>query len=382
MEKQFYSKTFNLGILGGGQLGRMFIQEAVNYDVRVNILDPSTEAPCAKIAHEFTQGDLNDFDTVYNFGKDKDVVTIEIENVNVDALEKLEKEGVKVFPQPNVLRIVQDKGLQKQFYADNNIPTAPFYIVENKEEILKYRDEFPFMQKLRKGGYDGKGVTPLRNDDEYSKAFEAPSVLEKFVDMDREISVIVARNEGGEVSSFPLVECEFNPEANLVEFLFAPSSVSKEVEGEATKIAEDLVNKLGFVGILAIEMFVSKDGDVWVNEVAPRPHNSGHHTIEANITSQYEQHLRAVLNLPLGSTQMIMPAVMVNVLGEKGYQGPVFYEAMNEVLKIGGTKVHIYGKTDTKDFRKMGHVTVIDNDLDTAKKKAKEVQKTLKVISK
>lgn len=306
--KNFYDADFRLGILGGGQLGRMFIQEAINYNLSVDILDPDVNAPCKDIATSFTVGDLKDEETVYNFGKDKDILTIEIEHVNISALYRLEREGVKVFPQPRVLEIVQDKGWQKQFYFDNSIPTAPFHLIEEKEEIEKYRDEFPFMMKLRKGGYDGKGVTPLRNDDDIQKAFEAPSVLEKMVDFQTEISVIVGRNEKGETKSYPVVELDFNSEANLVEFLFAPGKISKEIEEKAQAIAMDVAQKIDIVGILAIEMFVTKDGDVLVNEIAPRPHNSGHQGIEANYTSQYEQHLRSILNLPLGATDIIQPS--------------------------------------------------------------------------
>lgn len=377
----WYDQNFRVGVLGGGQLGRMLIREAVNIDAKLYHLDPSENAPCALLSSRFTQGSLQDFDTVYNFGKDKSVVTIEIENVNVDALKKLEEEGIAVYPQPDILEMVQDKGLQKQFYEANNIPTAPFYIVQDKEEIRKYRQEFPFMQKMRKGGYDGKGVTPLRNDQDLTDAFDAPSVLEKFVDFEKEISVIVARNLDGQIATFPVVEMEFNPEANLVEFLFAPAKISDAIEEKAMKIAKDLIDKLGMVGLLAVEMFVTKQGDVLVNEIAPRPHNSGHQTIEANITSQYEQHLRAILNLPLGETDIIMPSVMINLLGKKGFEGPVQYNGLKEALSIPGVSPHIYGKTHTKPFRKMGHVTITNQSLDEAKQIARELIESIEVIA-
>lgn len=377
----WYDQNFRVGVLGGGQLGRMLIREAVNIDAKLYHLDPSENAPCALLSSRFTQGSLQDFNTVYNFGKDKSVVTIEIENVNVDALKKLEEEGIAVYPQPDILEMVQDKGLQKQFYEANNIPTAPFYIVQDKEEIRKYRQEFPFMQKMRKGGYDGKGVTPLRNDQDLTDAFDAPSVLEKFVDFEKEISVIVARNLDGQIATFPVVEMEFNPEANLVEFLFAPAKISDAIEEKAMKIAKDLIDKLGMVGLLAVEMFVTKQGDVLVNEIAPRPHNSGHQTIEANITSQYEQHLRAILNLPLGETDIIMPSVMINLLGKKGFEGPVQYNGLKEALSIPGVSPHIYGKTHTKPFRKMGHVTITNQSLDEAKQIARELIESIEVIA-
>jgi 5-(carboxyamino)imidazole ribonucleotide synthase len=379
MGKSFTSTHFKLGILGGGQLGRMFIQEAVNYNLDVHILDPDTHAPCKDLSTTFTQGSLNDFESVYQFGKDKDVLTIEIEHVNVEALKKLESEGVKVFPQPNILEMIQDKGLQKEFYASHGIPTSDFHLVESKDEILRFRNEFPFMQKLRKGGYDGKGVCPLRHDNDVLKAFDAPSVLEKFVDFEKEISVIVARNEAGEIRSYPVVELEFNPEANLVEFLFAPAKISEDIEEKSRKIAENLVQKTGIVGLLAVEMFLTTEGDVLVNEIAPRTHNSGHQSIEGNVTSQFEQHLRSILNLPLGDTRMIEPSVMVNLLGEKGFDGEAQYEGLEEVLKLPGVHVHLYGKKFTRSFRKMGHVTVTAPSLEKAHELAVKVKNTLKV---
>lgn len=378
---EFYSDSFKLGILGGGQLGRMFIQDAINFHVNVYILEQGINSPASASAYHFTDGDIKDYETVYNFGKDKDVITIEIENVNIEALKQLEKEGVKVFPQPHIVEMIQDKGAQKEFYTKHNIPTAPYYLINNRNEISSYITELPFAQKLRKGGYDGKGVTILKNENDIENGFDAPSVLEKFVDFEKELSVIVARNEKGEVRSFPIAEQEFNPEANLVEFLFTPADVSSEVEQKAQTIAEDLVKNLDFIGLLAVELFLTKDGELLVNEIAPRPHNSGHHTIEGNMTSQFEQHMRAILNLPLGSTEVIIPAVMINVLGEKGYTGKVKYEGMEEILAMPGVTPHIYGKSDTKPFRKMGHITVINKDIDKAKRMAKEIKNIFKVIS-
>ena len=370
-----------IGVLGGGQLGRMMIQNAINLNLPICCLDPDPNAPCKHIATEFSVGSLNDFDTVYAFGQDKDVITIEIENVNVAALKKLQSEGKKVFPQPEVIELIQDKGLQKLFYKEHAIPSPDFFLVNNKSEIAQHAASFPFFQKMRKGGYDGKGVVKLKNPDQLEHAFDAPSVLESLVDFDKEISVIVARNESGAISCFPSVECAFNPEANLVEFLFSPANISKKIEAEAEAIAVRVATELNIVGILAVEMFVTKDGKVLVNEIAPRPHNSGHHSIEGNITSQFEQHIRAIINLPLGKTSIINPAVMINLLGEKGYEGAARYEGLEDALAQAGVYVHLYGKAITKPFRKMGHITVVDKDLSLATEKAKALKESIKIIS-
>jgi 5-(carboxyamino)imidazole ribonucleotide synthase len=376
----FEPQKNKIGILGGGQLGRMLIQNAINYNLNISVLDPDANAPCKGLCN-FTKGSLIDYDTVYRFGKDKDVITIEIENVNTEALKALEKEGKKVYPQPEVIELIQDKGLQKMFYHRNDIPTADFFLVEDKEQIAKYADFFPFFQKLRKGGYDGKGVVKLTDPTSLEKAFTAPSVLERLIDFDKEISVIVARNPNGETKCFPVVECEFSPQLNLVEFLFSPANIKKQIEKEAYAIAVKVAEKLNIVGILAVEMFVTKDGKVLVNEIAPRPHNSGHHTIEANIISQFEQHWRSILNLPLGDTSIVKPGVMVNLLGEAGYEGPAKYEGMEDVMKFGGVYIHLYGKVNTKPFRKMGHVTIVDDDMIKARQKAKTVKQILRIIS-
>ena len=371
--------TTKLGILGGGQLGRMLIQEAVNLNIHISVLDPSVNAPCADLANNFVVGNFNDYQTVINFGKSVDVLTLEIEHVNIEALEELERLGKKVFPTPQALRTIQDKGLQKQFYRANNIPTAPFHLIENAEDALLFKEKGPFMQKLRKGGYDGKGVTPLRTEAEFNAAFNAPSVLEEFVPFVKELAVIVARNENGELATFPLVEMEFNPEANLVEFIFSPANVNVETESTAEKIATDIANKLEHVGLLAIELFLTEDGNLLVNEIAPRPHNSGHHTIEACFVSQYGMHLRAILNMPLGSTGLRTPAVMINLLGEKGFEGKARYENIEEVLHTEGAYIHLYGKEDTKPFRKMGHITVCNTNLEEAKNTARKFLKEVKV---
>ena len=381
MQNKWYGKSFHLGMIGGGQLGRMFIQESTNFDVHVHVLDPDVNAPCKTLATSFTLGSLTDYETVLNFGLDKDLITVEIENINIEALEVLEKQGKKIFPQPNVLRIIQDKGLQKEFYKQHNIPTADFFLIQNEAEINQYISTFPLMQKMRKGGYDGKGVQALRETSDIEKAFTVPSILEKMIPFEKELSVIVARNEKGETAVYPTVECEFSPIANLVEFLFSPATVSDKVEEEARKIAIDVIEKLGMVGLLAVEFFLLKDGSLLVNEIAPRPHNSGHHTIECNVTSQFEQHMRSILNLPLGSTRILQNGVMINLLGEEGYEGSAFYQGLEEVLAIEGVKVHLYGKETTKSYRKMGHITVGNPSLEEAKNIARKVQKIIKIIA-
>ena len=373
--------TTKLGILGGGQLGRMLIQEAVNFNIHISVLDPSVNAPCADLANNFVVGNFNDYQTVLDFGKTVDVLTIEIEHVNIEALEELERLGKKVFPTPQALRTIQDKGLQKQFYKANNIPTAPFHLIDNAEDALLFKEKGPFMQKLRKGGYDGKGVTPLRTEAEFNGAFDAPSVLEEFVPFVKELAVIVARNERGEIATFPLVEMEFNPEANLVEFIFSPANVNIQIEKNAKNIATDIANKLEHVGLLAIELFLTADGNLLVNEIAPRPHNSGHHTIEACFVSQYGMHLRAILNMPLGSTGLRTPAVMINLLGEKGFEGKARYENIEEVLHTEGAYIHLYGKEDTKPFRKMGHITVCNTNIEEAKDIARKFLKEVRIVS-
>jgi len=376
-----FSKNFKLGLLGGGQLGRMLLQAAIDLDIHVKALDPDPDAPCAKIAPEFVVGSFLDYDTVYQFGQDCEVITIEIENVNLEALKKLRSEGKKVFPQPEVLEIIQDKRIQKQFYLDNNLPTSDFILTDSVEEISKNLDFLPAFNKLGKGGYDGRGVQKLSSEIDLPLAFTEPSLLEKAIDFDKEIAVIVARNEHGEIKTFPTVECVFHPVHNLVEYLFAPAAVNENIHEEAKQIAIETAEKLGIVGLLAVEMFLTKDGQILINEVAPRTHNSGHHTIRANHTSQFEQHLRAVLGLPLGDTTAHSKAAMVNLLGEDNYTGEAKYVGMDEALAIAGVYPFLYGKKITKPFRKMGHVTVVDEDLTSLKEKVKAVKETLKVIA-
>jgi len=370
-----------LGILGGGQLGRMLIQKAVDFNISTSVMDPDAEASCARLADHFIQGNFKDFDTVYRWGKKLELITVEIEHVSTEALQKLEEEGVTVYPQPSILKMIQDKGLQKQFYYSHGIPTADFMLVAGKKELLDAKKKFPFVVKTRTTGYDGKGVMMIREEAALKNVFDEPCVVEDAVVFSKEISVIVARNKNGEIASYPPVEMEFNPEANLVEYLFSPASIPAEISERATAIAVRLINELGMVGLLAVEMFVTRQGEVLVNEMAPRPHNSGHQTIEGNVTSQYEQHLRAIFNLPLGKCHITRPAVMVNLLGEKNFSGPAKYQGLDEVLALPGTYIHLYGKLMTRPFRKMGHVTVTANDLDEAKRIAVKVKEKLKVIS-
>jgi 5-(carboxyamino)imidazole ribonucleotide synthase len=379
MTKQI--SELKLGILGGGQLGRMLIQEAINYNLTTLVLDPDPDAPCKHIANKFECGSITDFDTVYNFGKKADIITIEIEKVNIEALEQLEKEGKLVFPQARVIRLIQDKGVQKQFFKENDIPTAPFQLVNSKEDLLATNFTYPYILKQRKDGYDGKGVMKISNIGAIDNAFDAPSLIEELVDFEKEIAVIVARNSNGDIKTFPMVEMEFNSEANLVEFLISPSTYPDDIQEKAEKIAMNIATALNITGILAVEMFVTKDGDILVNEVAPRPHNSGHQTIEGNYVSQFEQHLRAIFNLPLGDTRSLSNAVMINILGEKGHEGIAKYDGLEKILAIDGVYVHLYGKKYTKPFRKMGHVTIVDQNRDQAIAKAKLIQETLRVIS-
>ncbi len=376
--KSFYG-DLRVGILGGGQLGRMLIQEAISYNTNIRVLDPDPDAPSKNLCDKFVAGSLTDFDTVYNFGKQTDLLTIEIEKVNVDALQQLEDEGVLVYPQPRIIRLIQDKGLQKEFFKQNDIPTSPFQLIASKEALKSAAIPFPFIQKLRKDGYDGRGVYKVKSKADLETAFDAPSIVEEWVDFEKEIAVIVARNEKGDIKTFPCVEMEFNAEANLVEFLISPSTLPVEVLKQADQLAIQIAEALKIIGVLAVEMFLTKDGHLLVNELAPRPHNSGHHSIEGNLTSQFEQHLRAIFNLPLGDTTAIGHAVMINLLGEKGYEGLAEYEGIEELLKQPRTYVHLYGKKFTKPFRKMGHVTIVDDNREEAIAKARWAQKTIRV---
>lgn len=377
--KAIYGDNIKLGILGGGQLGRMLIQEAASLDVKIHVLDPAADAPCAELANSFTQGDFRDYDTVMAFGADKDVLTIEIEDVSVQALKDLQAKGVKVCPDPKALEIIKDKGIQKQFYADNAIPTSDFQLIADGSDCAE--DQLPTVLKLRTGGYDGKGVMLLRSTDDLKNAFQGPCLIEDMVDIEKELSVIIARNADGQTSTFPVVELVFDPVANLVDYLFAPAEIDSELAERAHALATKVADALSFEGILAVEMFLTKNGEILVNEVAPRTHNSGHHTIEANITSQFGQHLRSILNLPLGSTDTLRLGAMVNIVGEPEFTGPVKYEGLNELLATEGVYPHFYGKTMTKPYRKMGHVTILAEDKKALEEKIRFVKATLRAIS-
>lgn len=375
-----FDQRFKVGVLGGGQLGRMLIQAGIDFNIPFAVLDPDPEAPCAGLA-EFHPGKLTDYDTVMAFGSRCDILTIEIENVNTRALRDLAAQGKRVFPEPAVIELIQDKRRQKEFYRDNGIPTAEFHLTENAHDVRHHRSFLPFVNKLGREGYDGRGVQIMRDEQDLDKAWDAPGLVEKLIDFEKEIAVIVARNEGGEIRTFPVVEMAFHPEQNLVEYLFAPADLNPGIAQQADRVARQLITALNMTGLLAVEMFVTRDGAVLVNEVAPRPHNSGHHTIEANITSQYAQHLRSILGLPLGDTTTLMPSAMVNLLGEPGHSGRARYEGFREVVSMPGVYVHLYGKKMTKPFRKMGHVTILERDMDALKQKAKHIKQTLKVIA-
>ncbi len=385
MEEQYISSDFKLGILGGGQLGKMLTLSASNWDVKTVVLDPSKECSAAHTCNEFIQGDFNDFDTVYEFGKKVDLITIEIENVNVEALKKLKQEGKKVLPCPDKLEIIKDKGIQKEFYENNQLPTSKFQLFSSENDIIKAVEnkeiQLPFVQKLRKEGYDGRGVKVVETANDLNDLLKGASLVEEKVTLKKELSVIVARSSNGEVKSFPVVEMEFNPHANLVEYLICPASISEAIEKKAESLAIEVVNSLDFVGLLAVEMFLDENDDILINEIAPRTHNSGHHTIESVFTSQYEQQLRAILGLPLGSTALKIPSIMVNVLGEPGFEGKVKYKGLKECLATEGVKLHVYGKKVTKPFRKMGHITILDKDLNNARKKADYIKEHFKVIA-
>lgn len=374
-----------IGILGGGQLGKMICQAGSKLSLDIHILENDLHCPASAVCPSITLGDITNYDDVLRFGEKMDIITIEIENVHVEALEALEKMGKKVYPQPAALKIIKDKGKQKMFYEGGGFPASEFELYPGVANILEDVEagklNIPFVQKLRTEGYDGKGVHVVRTPADLSGLLRGPSITEEMVEIEKEIAVIVARNSSGMVRTFPVTEMQFHPTANLVEFLFSPSSLSLTQEAEAKSLAVRIANKLDIVGLLAVEMFLDSSGKLLINEVAPRPHNSGHHSIEACVTSQYEMHLRAILDLPLSSTELIRPAVMVNILGEPGYSGPAVYAELEACLAMDGVYPHLYGKKETKPFRKMGHVTVVDADLGIAIEKAKLVQKTLKVVS-
>ena len=381
----YFSSNFTLGILGGGQLGKMLLYETRKFDIKTSVLDPSKNAPCKIACDTFEFGDLMDFETVYNFGKKVDVLTFEIEHVNIDALESLEKEGVTVYPSSNTLRNINDKITQKKFYQTHQIPTSAFQIFNSKDELIvainKYEIRYPFVWKQSTGGYDGMGVCIVRNKEDLANVKDTPCIAEKLIPFVNELAVIVSRNPNGEVASYPVVEMEFHPEANQVEYVICPARIENNIAERAKKIAEKVSNSFEHVGLLAVELFKTEEGEILVNEVAPRPHNSGHFSIEGSLTNQFEQHIRAILNLPLGNTKSKIAAIMVNLVGEEGYTGDAYYKNLEQILNLDGVTPHIYGKKQTRPYRKMGHVTIVNNDISKARKIAELVKKTIKVIN-
>ncbi len=376
---------FKLGIIGGGQLGKMLVQSAHQWDVTTHIFDPSKSCPASKVCNHVTQGGFNDYEAIVNFGEQVDIITCELENVNIEALCELKKRGKVIHPDPEGFAIIQDKGLQKDFYAESGIPTAPYRHVSDKAELLAAISSgtvtYPFIQKSRIGGYDGRGVQLVRSEHDHDLLFDCPSIVEDLVDIKKEIAVIAAKGSDGDIKCFSPVEMIFNKE-NMVEKLICPSELSETQIAEAESLALKIVEKLNVRGLLAVEMFEDRQGNIIVNETAPRPHNSGHHTIESCFTSQYEQHLRSVLGMPLGSTEIKCAAVMINILGDPSASGEVKYEGLTEAMALPGANIHIYGKTSVKPFRKMGHATVIADDIKTATEIADKLRNNIKVLSK
>lgn len=382
----YFSSDFKLGILGGGQLGKMLLAETRKFDIQTYVLDPSMDAPCQFGASKFLIGDLMDFDTVYEFGKTVDLLTIEIENVNLDALDKLEQEGLNVYPSPKTLRLIQNKGVQKDFYVENQVPTAAFKRFPSlnglRTEMQNGMIEMPFVWKAAQFGYDGNGVKVVRSMQDIENLPNVECIAEQMVPFKNELAVIVVRSASGDVKTYPVVEMEFHPEANQVEYVICPARIEYNIAKKANQIALQVSQAYNHVGLLAVEMFETEDEGILVNEVAPRPHNSGHYSIEASFTSQFENHLRAILNLPLGSTASKVAGIMVNLVGAEGYSGNVIYENIDKIMAIDGVTPHIYGKKETRPFRKMGHVTIVNEDMAKARKIAEEVKNTIRVISK
>lgn len=381
----YFSSDFKLGILGGGQLGKMLLFDTRKFDIQTYVLDPSDEAPCKIACNNFFKGDLMDFETVYNFGKKVDVLTFEIELVNLDALEKLEEEGVKVYPSPKTLKLIQNKGIQKDFYKLHSIPTANYKRFENLKslivDILDSNTKLPFIWKCTEFGYDGNGVKVIRQLSDLDNLANVECIAEEMVPFKNELAVIVCRNPSGEIKTYPVVEMEFHPEANQVEYVICPARIADKVADKARSIALHVSEKFNHVGLLAVEMFQTQDDEILVNEVAPRPHNSGHYSIESSYTSQFENHLRAILDLPLGNTDSKVAGIMVNLVGAEGFSGDVVYENIEKILGWNGVTPHIYGKKQTRPFRKMGHVTIVNQDIKEARRIAEEVKNTIRVIS-
>ncbi len=381
----FIPSQIKIGILGGGQLGKMLAQEASRLDLNIHFLDQDSSYPAAKVCPQFTCGDFNNYDDVLNFGRKMDVLSIEIEHVNTKALHQLESEGILVYPQAAILDLIKDKGLQKLFYREYHFPTAEFQLFHDKAAVLKAifdsNIQYPFVIKSRTGGYDGKGVEIIRDESDLKSLFDGPVVVEKLEDIEKEIAIIAVRDREGDIKTYPAVSMDFHPTANLVEFLVCPAQIPLEIEQKAQEMAFQLADKLKIVGLLAVEMFYLKNGQLLINEIAPRPHNSGHHTLDNGSVSQFDNHLRALAGLSLGDTHFKQTAIMVNILGESPYIGPARYHNLNKVLSLTGVHVHLYGKSETRPFRKMGHITVTGPDLESCFEKANFVKQTLKVIA-
>lgn len=370
-----------IGILGGGQLGRMFIENALRYDADISIIDPAANAPCRHIVKSFTEASFKDFDAVVSFGKTVDIISIEIEHVNTEALFALEKMGKTVIPSAKAIETIKDKGLQKQFYKANNIASSDFVMIENKTDLQNHLDFLPAFQKSRTEGYDGKGVVFLKDKNDLDKAFDVASILEKAVDIAKELSVIVVKNESGEMKVFPTVELVFDPVYNLVDYLISPSEITVKQDETAKELALKVCKSLDSAGIFAVELFLDIEGNILVNETAPRTHNSGHHTIESCASSQFDMQLRALLNLPLGDTSLRKKAAMVNIVGEENFSGKVVYKGMKEVLELSDVYIHLYGKEDTKPGRKMGHITILGESFDDIKTKIDFIKEIFKAIA-
>ena len=385
IENQFFSSDFKLGILGGGQLGKMLLYDSIRYDIYTKIMDPNKNAPCHKICDEFIVGDLTDYDHVVNFCKDVDVVTVEIENVNTDALEFLEKNGKKVYPSSKTLKTIQNKSKQKDFYVKNNLPTSAYKNYQNKSELIsdlnKGYFEFPSVWKSAKFGYDGKGVKIVKTLEDIKNLPDLECLMEQKVKIKKEVSVIVARNPNEDETCFPIVEMEFNDDSNLVEYVICPANISKELEEKAYNIALQTARCFNSIGLLAVELFITENDEILINEVAPRPHNSGHHTIECCFTSQFDQHIRSILNLPLGNTDLKIPGIMLNLVGENKIEGHVKYENIDKILDIPGVSAHFYGKKKSRLNRKMGHITVVNTVIEEALKIGKNIKKIVKVTA-
>lgn len=382
----YFSSNFKLGILGGGQLGKMMLYETRKYDIQTNVLEPNPEAPCKIACDYFETGDLMDFDTVVNFGRKVDVLTFEIEGVNIEALKQLEQEGIKTYPSAETLEKIQNKGIQKNFYKKHQIPTADFEVFSSKQDLISALENskisFPFVWKSTTGGYDGKGVSVIKNKEALNELPDAECIVETLVPFKNELAVIVARSASGEVKTYPVVEMEFHPTANQVEYVICPARIEDTVATKARELAVKVSEAFEHVGLLAVEMFQTENDEILVNEVAPRPHNSGHYSIEASYTNQFEQHIRAILDLPLGITDSKVGGIMVNLVGNANHEGEVVYENIEKIMKMPGVTPHIYGKKITRPFRKMGHVTIVNKDLAEARKIAEEVKNSIKVISK